>query len=112
MDMIDGFILWAHVEHIEIKLSPKFYYKEVLNTLKAYKEMKWESFLDSSWGAFFKGIIVREGDWGNGEPKVETARKWFGEQFETFKENFPDKYAKLIEMDQATQEKNKAVAPK
>jgi len=42
-------------------------------------------------------LAAMDGDWDNGEPKLEHARRWMGDWFETFRIRFPDKYRRLVE---------------
>ena len=90
----------ARQDGTQIQLPPAYYVAEIDALRQTYVDTGNEDALDSSVGVTFKAIAVMEGDWGNGEGKVEQARRMFGpELFEAFKARYPEKYQHLIEID-------------
>jgi hypothetical protein len=54
--------------------------------------------LDGSLGVVIHTLAAMEGDWDNGENKLEHAKKWMGPaHFEVFKQTYPEKYKRLLE---------------
>ena len=81
-----------------LKLPASYYAKEINNLVQTYITTKNEEGLNTSIGVTLHTIAAMEGDWDNGENKLEHAKKWMGEEyFEFFKENYPEKYKRLIE---------------
>jgi hypothetical protein len=91
--LIDGL---KKEKEVQIRLTPDYYVKELDSLLEIYKRNNDEGALASSLGVAFHTIAAMEGDWGNGEPKLEHAKNWMGSWFEKFKELYPEKYEKLL----------------
>jgi hypothetical protein len=87
----------AAANHVVIRLSPGYYVTELDKLIRVYQETNNVTALDSSLGATIHTVAAMEGDWGNGEPKLEHAKKWLGAWFEFFKQTYPDKYKRLTE---------------
>lgn len=91
----------ARQDGTEIHLPPGYYVAELDSLRQTYVNTGNEDALDSSVGVTFKTIAIMEGDWGNGEGKVDQAKRVFGpELFEEFRTRYPDKYQHLIELDE------------
>lgn len=101
--VITGAIELARRDGTEIRLPASYYVSQIDALSRAYERAGSEAGLDSSVGATFRTIAVMEGDWDDGEGEVEQARRILGpEDFEHFKARYPDKYRRLVEMDEAT----------
>jgi hypothetical protein len=90
--LIEAFIAQAKKDKVIMCLPAAYYVKELDALIKTYDDAQRQSSL----GATIHTIAAMEGDWGNGEDKLEHAKKWMGPNFEIFKEKYPDKYQKLI----------------
>ncbi|MEW6271117.1 MAG: hypothetical protein AB1689_17685 [Thermodesulfobacteriota bacterium] len=101
--VITGAIELARRDGTEIRLPAAYYVAQIDALSRAYESAGSEEGLDSSVGATFRTIAIMEGDWDNDEGKVEQARRILGpEDFEQFKARYPDKYRRLVEIDEAT----------
>ena len=94
--LIQGIIKLAHEDNVEIRLSPEYYVKEIDSLIHTYLATDNEEALDTSLGATFRTIAVMDGDWDNGEPKLEQAKKWLGPFFYSLEELYPEKYRNLL----------------
>jgi hypothetical protein len=83
---------------ITIKLDDSYYVDEMNGVLYSSIFRGEMSFISGKGlGHIFKTIAVMEGDFDNGEDKVEVARQELGSaNFELFKSIYPEKYDKLI----------------
>jgi hypothetical protein len=96
--ILQEFIARAKKDSITMRFSPEYYVKEVDATIENAIRNHDEKGLTTSVGIMIRTIAAMDGDWDNGESKLEYAQKWLGpENFEGFKERFPQKYAKLLE---------------
>lgn len=92
-----------------IHLHAAYYVAQLDALRRTYVRTGNESGLDASVGLTFKTIAVMEGDWDNGQGRVEQARALLGpEVFEEFKRLHPDKYRHLIELDRRSGVKKRA----
>ena len=81
-----------------IRFSPEYYVKELDSTIANSIRNHDEKGLTYSVGIMLHTIAAMDGDWDNGENKLEHAKKLLGPAvFEEFKNTFPQKYAKLLE---------------
>ena len=97
LDTIKGVIEMAKKDNVIITLSPEYYVAEldavIVNSVKNRDENHIKT---TSVGIAFHTIAAMEGDWGNGENKLEHAKKWMrSKNFEDFKIRYPMKYNKL-----------------
>jgi hypothetical protein len=92
-----GFIQNAAADKVVMKLTPEYYVHEIDALVKTYVDTKNDKALDTPLGATIHTIAAMEGDWGNGEPPLDHAKKWMGDWFEYFKKMYPEKYQKLVE---------------
>lgn len=89
-----------------IKLSPKYYVDEIDKLISTYVETNNNEALNSSLGVTFHTIAAMEGDWDNGEDKLEHAKNLMGPDiFDYFKKNYPEKYKHLLELSKGKQSK-------
>jgi hypothetical protein len=85
---------------VTFKHTSAFYAAELDTVVAHYQKTNNQDALNSSLGIAFRTIAVMEGDWGNGQGKVDCAKAWMGEKlFEEFKTHNPKKYLHLVELD-------------
>jgi len=90
-------IAQAKRDSIIIRFSPEYYMKEVDAVIENAIRNRDEKCLDTSVGIMIHTIAAMDGDWDNGESKLEHARKWLGPtHLEHVKKLFPQKYARLL----------------
>ncbi len=92
------FIEIAKKDKVVLRLSAEFYVN-ALDTMIANAVTNNDLYgLDRSLGVVIHTIAAMEGDWDNGENKLEHAKKWMGPtNFELFKQAYPEKYNRLLE---------------
>ena len=95
--VLHEFIELARRDRIHIRQSPEYYVRELDALAELYLRTDNQQALDSSLGVALHTLAAMDGDWDNGEPKLEHARRWMGDWFETFRTRFPDKYRRLVE---------------
>jgi hypothetical protein len=92
----------AKRQGIIIRFSPEYYVKELDSTIANSIRNHDGNALTNSVGIMLHTIAAMDGDWDNGENKLEHAEKFLGpDVFEDFKNMFPQKYAKLLEEQKA-----------
>ena len=95
--LVQGFINLAKVDNVIIRMPVDYYVREMDLLIENTIKNRDESGLDNSYGVALKTIMIMDGDWDNGEDKLELAKKHMGPQnFETFVKKYPDKYQKLL----------------
>jgi hypothetical protein len=96
LNVMKLFIEMAKEYKVILRLPAEYYVKELdLMILNAFQKDGLEG-LDSAAGVVIHTIAAMEGDWDNGENKLEHAKKWMGlKQFELFKERYPEKHRRL-----------------
>jgi len=92
-----GLVEVGKAEGVTIRLSPSYYVRELDFLVEGYLKRGDHAGLCSPLGIVFHTIAAMEGDWGNGEPPLDHAKKWMGEWFETFRELYPEKYQRLLD---------------
>lgn len=92
-----GLVEVGKAEGITIRLPPAYYVRELDCLIEGYLRRGDQEGLCSPLGIVFHTIAAMEGDWGNGEPPLDHAKKWMGEWFETFRELYPEKYQRLLD---------------
>jgi len=84
-----------------IKYPSEYYVNEINGVI--YNDMQREEMINPTkkgLGVAFESIALMDGDYDNGGSRVEALREYFGEeQFEYYKENFPEKYEYLLKLD-------------
>jgi hypothetical protein len=96
VSVINGVIQRAKEDRIILRLPAEYYVKEIdsMATRAAGKDDP--QGLAAPVGTIIHTIAAMEGDWDNGEGRLEHARKWMGpDDFEFFRLHFPDKYTRL-----------------
>ena len=98
LNIMRVFIERAAEDKVILRLPAEYYVKELdLLIENAFRKNDLEG-LNNPLGVVIHTIAAMEGDWDNGENKLEHAKKWMGQEyFETFKQLYPDKYRKLLE---------------
>lgn len=91
------YIQVAREDKVFLRLPAEYYVKEIdlliVNSIKNGES----SALNNALSITIKTIAIMEGDWDNGENKLELAKKHMGPKiFEDFKSRYPDKYNKLL----------------
>ncbi len=95
--LIRAVIEEAKRDNVIIRLSPEYYTKELDFTVENGIRNHDDEVMSSSVGIMLHTIAAMEGDWDNGENKLEHAKKWLGpEIFESFRKTYPQKYARLL----------------
>jgi len=88
----------AKRDGVIMRLSPEYYVKEIDATIENAIRNHDKKGLTTSLGIMIHTIAAMDGDWDNGESKLEHAQKWLGpENFEGFKKMFPQKYERLLQ---------------
>ena len=92
----------ARQDGTRIRLPAAYYVREIDALRQSYVDTGNEAALDTPVGLNFKTIAVLEGDWDDGEGRVEQARRLLGPGlFEEFKARSPEKYRHLLELDRS-----------
>jgi hypothetical protein len=100
--VIEKSIELAKAQGVIIRLPAPGYVAALDRLIGSYQAGKNEKALDSSLGLAFHILAAMEGDWDDGESKVEHAKRWLGPKlFEAFREKYPAKYQHLVELDRA-----------
>ncbi len=100
--VIEKAIELAKAQGVTIRLPASGYVAALDRLIGRYQEEKNEKALDSPLGLAFHILAAMEGDWDDGESKVEHAKLWLGPKlFEAFREKYPAKYEHLVELDRA-----------
>jgi hypothetical protein len=95
--IIQAFIDQAKSDNVVLKLSAEYYVRELDALIKTYAETKNDGALNASLGITIHTIAAMEGDWNNGENKLEHAKKFMGaDNFEAFRKRYPEKYKRLL----------------
>lgn len=97
LELVAGLVEVGKAEGVTIRLPPAYYVRELDFLIEGYLSRGDQAGLCSPLGIVFHTIAAMEGDWGNGEPPLDHAKKWMGEWFETFRELYPEKYQRLID---------------
>lgn len=96
VSVINGVIQKAKQDRIILRLPAEYYVKEIDSVAIRATEKEDPQGLAAPVGTIIHTLAAMEGDWDNGEDKLEHARKWMGrDDFEFFREHYPDKYARL-----------------
>jgi hypothetical protein len=96
LELLRAVIEEARKNNVTIRFSPEYYVKEIDFTIENAIRNQDKVGLATSVGIMLHTIAAMEGDWDNGENKLEHAKKWLGEYFEEFKKTYPQKYARLL----------------
>jgi hypothetical protein len=99
LQVIHGVIEMAKQNQITISLSPDYYVGALDSLARTYVDTKNDRALGSPMGIAFHTVAAMEGDWGNGENKLQHAKTWLGDWFDYFKKHYPEKYQHLLEDD-------------
>lgn len=92
--LIGVVIKLAKEDKVTIKLPPDYYVGELDKLIQRYVDAENEKALDAPLGITFHTIAAMEGDWENGEDRLEHAGKFMGEElFKAFKKMYPGKSA-------------------
>jgi hypothetical protein len=98
LGIMQAFVEAAKRDGVIMRFSPEYYVKEVDTTIENAIKNHDERSLKTAVGVMIHTIGVMDGDWDNGQDRLEVAKKWLGpENFDGFKEMFPQKYARLLE---------------
>lgn len=97
LELMAGLIEFGKTEGVTIRLPPAYYVRELDSLVEGYLDRGDLGGLCSPLGIVFHTIAAMEGDWGNGEPQLDHAKKWMGEWFETFRKLYPEKYQRLLD---------------
>ncbi len=105
LGVMNAFVESARKDKVILRLPAEYYVKEIDSTVSnAYKRNDLER-LEESVGIVIHTIAAMEGDWDNGEDKLEHAKRWMGpEYFEYFKQHYPEKYTRLEESSRSSRE--------
>lgn len=94
--VINGVIKRAKEDRIVLRLPAEYYVKEIDSMATRVTDKEDSQALSAPVGTIIHTLAAMEGDWDNGEDKLEHARKWMGpDDFEFFRQHYPDKYARL-----------------
>ncbi len=97
LEGIKRVIALAKEDKIIIRFLPEYYVKEIDSTIENAIKNHDEKGLSTSVGVMLHTIAAMDGDWDNGENRLEHVKKWLGPtHFEFFKQAFPKKYAALL----------------
>ena len=91
-------------ENVIIRKSATYYVDEINGVLyNSIKNGDIVNFKNKGLGSIFKTIAIMDGDFDNGQDKVELFKEWLGEDIlELYRQEHPDKYQKLLEIRQET----------
>ncbi len=96
VSVINGVIRRAKEDRIILRLPAEYYVKEIDSMATRVTDKEDSQGLAAPVGTIIHTLAAMEGDWDNGEDKLEHARKWMGpDDFEFFRQHYPDKYARL-----------------
>ncbi len=96
VNVINGVIQRAKEDRIILRLPAEYYVKEIDSMATRAAEKEDPQGLAAPVGTIIHTLAAMEGDWDNGEDKLEHARKWMGpDDFEFFRLHYPDKYTRL-----------------
>ncbi len=97
LQIVKGFIEVAKSNGVMIRFPSEYYVKEVDGIIENSIKNHDEKGLSSSVGIMIHTIAAMDGDWDNGENRLEHAKKFLGpEYFEFFKKQFEQKYSRLL----------------
>jgi hypothetical protein len=90
------YIKVARNDNVILRLPAEYYVKEIDAVIANAVRRNDLQGLDSPLGVMIHTVAAMEGDWDNGEDKLEHVRKWMGpKEFENFKRMYPEKYQRL-----------------
>ena len=96
LQIVKGFISIAKGNSVVIRFPTEYYVKEVDGIIENSIKNHDEKGQGTPVGILIHTIAAMDGDWDNGENRLEHAKKFLGpEYFEFFKKEFPQKYARL-----------------
>ena len=94
--LMKGFIATAKKDGVIMRFPPEYYVKEIDATIENAIRNRDEKGLVTSVGLMIHTIAAMDGDWDNGESKLEHAQKWLGPQLlENVRAQSPKKYEML-----------------
>jgi hypothetical protein len=100
---VTSFIAVAKGNGVTIRVPVEYYVKEIDLLIQNSVKNGDEQSLDNGWVISFKTIAAMEGDWDNGEDKLQFAQELMGpEIFKQFMKTYPDKYEKLLKQSKCT----------
>jgi hypothetical protein len=91
-------------EDVIISKSASYYVDEMNGVLyNSIENGDIANFKGRGVGNIFKTIAIMDGDFDNGQDRVELFKEWLGEDIlELYREEFPDRYEKLLKIRQET----------
>lgn len=93
--------IWLENEKVVIKLPASYYIDEINQAMyNSLKSDSWSDDFQRGLGVMFKAIALMDGDFDNGKSYIATLKAYFSDEWiQFFKDNYPDKYDKLIKLD-------------
>jgi hypothetical protein len=110
--VIQGVIQRAREDRIILRLPAEYYVKEIDSMAARVAEKNDPEGLAAPVGTIIHTLAAMEGDWDNGEDRLEHARKWMGpDDFTFFRQHYPDKYARLGKRPAGRDARDRSVSP-